>query len=262
VSVATIPLEVQGIGRATVELEELGEGAPFLLLHRGAGPASMRGFAELLADRLPARVIVPTHPGFALTERPAELTDIRGLARLYSALLEALSLDRVTVVGNSIGGWIAVELGLLDDPRVGELVLLDAVGLYVAAHPVTDVAGMAVPEIMRLSFHDPTPFLRDPASLSEQERAVQAASQAALSLYAPQMTDPSLGERLQQLDIPTLVLWGASDGIVDAAYGRAYSEAIANSRFELLADTGHMPQMESPERVLEAISQDAPQAGA
>ena len=256
----SIPVVVQGLGTVALEAEELGEGSPFLLLHGGAGPASMRGFAELLAGRGGARVIVPTHPGFALTDRPPALSDVPALASLYSALIEALSLDGVTVIGNSVGGWIAAELGLLNDPRVTQLVLVDAVGLAVPGHPVTDVQGMAVPEIMRLSFHDPTPFLRDPASLSDRERAVQATNQAALSIYAPNMADPELGKRLLELKIPTLVIWGASDGIVDSTYGRAYSEAIPSSCFEVLAGTGHMPQMESPELLLRAISGAGPQA--
>jgi pimeloyl-ACP methyl ester carboxylesterase len=255
-----VNLIVPGVGTVAVELEEVGEGSPFLLLHGGAGPASMQGFGELLASRAGANVIVPTHPGFALTDRPPELTDIRGLASLYSTLLEALSLDGVTVVGNSIGGWIAAELALLKDPRVTRLVLVDAVGLLVPGHPVTDVQGMAVAEIMGLSFHDPTPFLRDPASLSERELAVQRANQAALSVYAGDMVDPELARRLSELEIPTLVIWGESDGIVDTAYGRAYSEAIANSRFEVLPGTGHMPQMENAELVLRAISADGPEA--
>jgi pimeloyl-ACP methyl ester carboxylesterase len=249
----TIPLAVPGVGAVALEVEELGEGSPFLLLHGGAGPVSMRGFAELLTSSQGGRAIVPTHPGFALTDRPAELTDVRGLGLLYSTLLEALSLEGVTVIGNSVGGWIAAELGLLSDPRVAELVLVDAVGLAVPGHPVTDVGGMAVPEIMRLSFYDPTPFLRDPASLSDRERAAQAANQAAVSVYAANMADPELGDRLGQLQTPTLVIWGASDGIVDTAYGRAYADAIPSSRFEVLPDTGHMPQMETPELLLRAI---------
>jgi pimeloyl-ACP methyl ester carboxylesterase len=251
-----VNLVVPGVGNVAVEIEEVGAGSPLLLLHGGAGPASMRGFAQLLESRRGVRVILPTHPGFALTDRPPELSDVRGLASLYSALLEALGLDRVTVVGNSVGGWIAAELALLKDPRVARLVLVDAVGLAVPGHPVTNVQGMAVPEIMRLSFHDPTAFMRDPASLSERERAIQGANQAALFLYASDMADPELGGRLAELEIPTLVVWGESDGIVDTAYGRAYSEAIPNSRFEVLPDTGHMPQMETPELLLGAITGD------
>jgi pimeloyl-ACP methyl ester carboxylesterase len=139
-----VNLVVPGVGNVALEIEEVGAGSPFLLLHGGAGPASMRGFAELLGSGRGARVILPTHPGFALTDRPPALTDVHGLASTYSALLEALSLDRVTVIGNSVGGWIAAELGLLEDPRVTRLVLVDAVGIAVPGHPVTSVRGFEV----------------------------------------------------------------------------------------------------------------------
>ena len=67
------------------------------------------------------------------------------------------------------------------------------------------------------------------------------------------MTDPSLGERLHGVTVPTLVVWGDSDRIVDPEYGRALAAAIPTARFELLKDTGHMPQVETPGQLLEAI---------
>jgi pimeloyl-ACP methyl ester carboxylesterase len=67
------------------------------------------------------------------------------------------------------------------------------------------------------------------------------------------MADPTLLRRLSGITIPTLVLWGDSDQIVQASYGRAYAAAIKGARFEMLSTTGHMPQMESPGLVLQRI---------
>jgi pimeloyl-ACP methyl ester carboxylesterase len=67
------------------------------------------------------------------------------------------------------------------------------------------------------------------------------------------MSDPSLAGRLSGLQVPTLVLWGDSDQIVDPDYGRAYAAAIPTARFQLLKDTGHLPQMETPDQVLDTI---------
>jgi len=75
-------------------------------------------------------VIVPTHPGFGGTVRPDALASIGGLAALYGALLDELELTDVTVVGNSIGGWIAAEMALRDiHGRIASMVLLNAVGI-------------------------------------------------------------------------------------------------------------------------------------
>jgi len=67
------------------------------------------------------------------------------------------------------------------------------------------------------------------------------------------MTDPTLAGRLGTLEIPALVLWGDSDGIADADYGRAYAAAIPMARFQLLPGTGHSPQQETPDQVMRAI---------
>ena len=218
------------------------------------GPTSMRLLAARLAEGYPARALAPIHPGFAPTDRPEQLASIPGLAHLYAALLEQLGLEDVVVVGNSIGGWIAAELALLQPRALSELILIDAVGIDVPGHPVTEVAGLSVPEIMTLSFHDPAPFLRDPSTLSPEDQAVLAANQRALAAYAPSMTDPTLAARLEALAVPTIVLWGRSDGIVDVEYGRVYAEAIRGARFHVLDDTGHMPQLETPELVIEVIA--------
>jgi pimeloyl-ACP methyl ester carboxylesterase len=250
-------LSMAGAGEVELVVDEQGNGPPFLLLHGGAGPASMQPFATLLAERHDARVLVPIHPGFGLTRRPSGLDDVPGLAHLYAAYLAELALEDVTVIGNSVGGWIAAELGLLAPDRLRRIVLVDAVGLDVAEHPVADVSGLAPPEIMALSFHDPAPFLRAPASLSETERTALANNQAALAAYAPQMTDRTLAARLAGLRVPALVVWGESDGIVGVDYGRAYAAAIPGARFIAMPDTGHVPQLETPEQLLTVVVGDA-----
>ena len=67
------------------------------------------------------------------------------------------------------------------------------------------------------------------------------------------MSDPTLLERLQELHLPVNVIWGASDGIVDPDYGRAFGAAIPLCTFTLLPDTGHLPQLETPEELLGAF---------
>ena len=64
----------------------------------------------------------------------------------------------VTVIGNSMGGWVAAELALLNSPRVSGAILINAVGIEVEGHPVTDIAGLSPQEVMARSFHDPGRF--------------------------------------------------------------------------------------------------------
>ncbi len=200
----------------------------------------MTGFAGKLAAAPDVRVLAPTHPGFDGTPRPEALNSVGGLAALYDALLDQLGLQDVTVIGNSIGGWITAEIALLKSPRVSGIVLIDAVGIEVPGHPVADFFSLTMDEVFRLSFHNPGPFRIDPATLPPAAQAIAAGNRAAISVYAgTAMTDPALAGRLGWLEIPALVLWGDSDGIADVDYGRAYAAAIPTARFQRA--TRHRP---------------------
>jgi pimeloyl-ACP methyl ester carboxylesterase len=216
----------EGIGRVDVSFSERGAGQQVLLLHGGGGPASVTPWADLLAAKTKSRVVTPTHPGLVGTPRPDALSSVGGLARVYAALIDKLGLDGVSVIGHSIGGWIAAELGLLAGARISSLVLVDAVGIEVPDHPAEDVFG-GTPA---------TPEAR------------------VLKMYAGTMMDPSLGPRLSASAVPpTLVVWGDDDGVVDREYGRAYAHAISGAEFRLLRGVGHSPQLEAPELLADTV---------
>ena len=154
-----------------------------LLLHGGAGPRSVAGLAAMLSEH--AYVVVPTHPGFDGTPRVPWLDSAADLADAYLDLLEELGLDVVMVIGNSIGGWIASEMALRDiHGRVTSLVLLNANGIRPdSPAQVTDIRGLPPQAIGRLSFHNPA-LRPDPAAMTAEQRAVMAANQQVLAVYA------------------------------------------------------------------------------
>ncbi|GAA2638016.1 alpha/beta fold hydrolase [Paractinoplanes durhamensis] len=229
---------------------ERGNGRPFLLLHGGAGPASVTAFADLLAASHPARAITPTHPGFDGT--PLDKPTVRELAALYADLLDELDLDDVTVVGNSIGGWITAELALLHPRRVSAVVIVDAVGIEVPGHPVADFFNLTFPQVAELSYANPARFAINPATIRPE---IMAGNRKTLEVYAgePSMIDPSLRPRLAEITHPTLIVWGEADRIADVHYGRAFAESIPGAEFLVLPGTGHLPQIESPELLLPAV---------
>ena len=251
-TINTVP--VAGVAPIEVTVAEYGSGQPFLLLHGGAGPQSVTGFAEAFAAAHEVRVLVPTHPGFGGTPRPDALGSIPGLATLYNTLLDQLGLQDVTVIGNSIGGWITAEIALLKSPRVSGIVLIDAVGIEVPGYPVADFFALTMDQFFDRAFHNPAKFRIDPATLPPAAQAAAAGNRAAIAAYAgASMTDPALAGRLGSLEVPALVLWGESDRIVEPGYGRAYAAAIPMARFQLLTETGHQAQMETPDQVMHAI---------
>ena len=95
----------RAINGIRVEMIERGSGRPLLFLHPGIGLAGSAAVIERLAAR--ARVIAPTHPGFGASEQPPDFDCIDDLAYFYLDLIETLDLADLTVVGVSLGGWIA-----------------------------------------------------------------------------------------------------------------------------------------------------------
>ncbi|THG34344.1 alpha/beta hydrolase [Glaciibacter flavus] len=161
-------------------------------------------------------------------------------------------MSDVVLVGNSIGGWIAAEVALRHPDRLGRVVLVDSVGIDVEGHPVA--SSLAPAQLAQYSWYDPSkaPSM-DPATMPPALAQMRVANQAALAVYGGTMSDPTLLGRLDGIDVPVLVLWGEADRVVDPDYGRAFAAAIPGARFELLAKTGHVPQMETPETLLDAI---------
>lgn len=247
--VRTTTVRLPDLHDATITLEDRDRARPFLLLHGGGGPGTMTGFADLLAERTHSRVLLPTHPGFAGRPRPPALDSARSLAAAYVELIERLDLADVTVIGNSFGGWLAAEIALLGSPRVSGIVIVDGVGADVPDHPVADLRGLSAAEIAALSWYDPS---RAPAP-SAGAPAPSPDLQALLGYTGAGMVDPTLLDRLADLDLPVHVVWGEGDRIVEPDYGRAVAAALPLSTFTLLPRTGHVPQLETPEELLGAI---------
>jgi pimeloyl-ACP methyl ester carboxylesterase len=250
----TSTVTVPGIGAVPVTVTERGSGRSILLLHGGAGPFSVAGFAELLASSQPARVLTPVHPGFDGTPRPDALMTVRSLAAVYAQLLRDLELRDVCVIGNSIGGWIAAELALAEsgvpDSRVSSVVLVDAAGLQM---PMADYFSLTRDQVFDLAYFNPDAFRVDPATIPPARLAAMAANNDTLRGYGGvAMADPTLLDRLPAITIPTLVVWGAGDRIVPPEHGRAYAAAIPGAQFRMIARAGHLPQLETPAELMEA----------
>ncbi len=230
-------------------IADRGSGRPFLLLHGGAGPASVLGLADALATE--ARVIVPTHPGFNGEPRPDWFRRVDDLALAYLGLLDRLDLHDVVVVGNSLGGWIGAEMALRHSPRIAATVLINAVGIDTGSpdKAIVDPLTLAPAERASFAFHDPARFAAAPPT--PEAAAMMVANQKTLRVYAGEILhDPGLRPRLAQFDGPALVLWGASDRIVDADYGRLFAASIPGACFELVPEAGHFPHIERRDEVL------------
>jgi pimeloyl-ACP methyl ester carboxylesterase len=138
---------------------------------------------------------------------------------------------------------------------VASVILVDAVGIEVPGTSTVDFFSLALPQIADYSFFEPDRFRMDPATMPPAALAALPGNRAALAVYGgATMSDPTLAGRLSAVATPTLVIWGEADRIADVEHGRAFAAAIPGARFELMPRTGHLPQVETPERLLEIIA--------
>jgi pimeloyl-ACP methyl ester carboxylesterase len=244
------------VGGIDLEVVRRGAGRPILLLH-GAQTVDPRApFLEMLGRH--AEIIAPSHPGFGRSARPADFETVYDLVHFYFDFLETLPQEKVTLIGFSFGGWLAAELAVKCRHRLEGLVLVDAFGIKVSDREtpdILDVFNTSPQEVQRRSWHDPATWAPDLDALSDDELVVRARNWEALCLYGwnPYMYNPQLKRWLRRITVPTLVVWGASDGIVKPAYGRIYSSLIPQSRFELIERAGHHPEIEQAKAFVDSV---------
>lgn len=227
---------------------------PLLYLHGTSLGNLWLEYHQRLAERF--HLFAPDIPGFGLTERPDWMRDMSDYLLYLRDLLDALGLERPAIVGHSLGGWMAVELAVWFPERVGKLVLSNAAGLRIKGSPKAHLFAMNPQELFLTVFEDPAagaPLI--PAEMSHDYIIDQFRQRATLASLAwnPDY-DPKLERRLERVQSPTLVLWGANDRLIPAVYGERFHELIAGSRLVTLQGTGHMPMFEQPAKWSQAIT--------
>jgi pimeloyl-ACP methyl ester carboxylesterase len=245
-------IELQGID---LQLVRQGAGPHLLLLHGGDGPQDQLLFFRRLTERFD--VIAPVHPGFAGSVAPSRFDHLDDLVYLYLDLLDALDLRDVILVGTDMGGWVAAEIAVRNTARLSKLILIDAVGVKPGdrdSRDIADIFGLSDTEVATLLFHD-VANRPDPVSMSARDIEGLAANRIAHAMYTwtPYMHNPRLRYRLHRIDAPTLLIWGASDGMVNTAYAEAYRSMIPNADLHIIAEAGHFPHIEQPDRLFDAV---------
>ncbi|HXG21953.1 MAG TPA: alpha/beta hydrolase [Methylomirabilota bacterium] len=247
-------LTVHGV---QLEVVDRGRGQPLLVLHGEDGLDPQAPFLEQLT-RL-GHVLAPSHPGFGHSPDVDNIDTVDDLSYLYLDLLTAQNLREVVVIGFSLGGWVAAEMAVKSTERIAKLILVAPLGIKVGdreTRDIPDIFALPLDEVTRLKYHDPSRAVVDYSTLSDDELTVIARNREATALYAwePYFHNPKLRRRLHRVNVPTLLLWGASDRFVTAGYyGAAYREAIPGARLEILEQAGHLPQVEQPEAFVERV---------
>lgn len=244
------------LGDVELEVFQGGKGPVLLFLHGAGGLHPEAPFMRRLIEHF--RVVAPRHPGFGKSSLPPWLDSVDDFAHVHLELMDRLDLERVLLVGASIGGWTAAEMATMNTARIDRLVLVAPVGIKVGPVDrldIPDIFAMSKDRSDRLLFHDPEKFRMDPSTKTDEELQDLARGREVVALVAwePYMHNPKLKWRLHRIDRPTLVLRGASDGLVSQEYAEAYTSLIPGARLETIPQAGHAPQTEQPQAFVDHI---------
>jgi abhydrolase domain-containing protein 6 len=224
-------------------------GTPIVLIH-GLGSS-----AEIWAALMPLLckeylVYAPDLPGFGKTPMAPEGTNISTHVLYLERFLDALGYPRVTLVGNSLGGWIATRFAVEYPERVEKLYLLNSAGLrrenMHSPYAVDRVSAQHNLEYV-LGFSWPIPrFVLDAVVRNSQTPAYASFIRS----YDPR---EELDAVLADVRVPTTIIWGEDDRLLPVTCARDLHSGIANSKLVLLPHVGHMPQIQAPVKVARII---------
>jgi pimeloyl-ACP methyl ester carboxylesterase len=251
-----------------IQLFRGGSGSPLVYLHSAGGEATLP-VLDTLADSYD--VMVPVFPGFGDSEG---IDQIDGMDDAVFHLLDVwdrLGLEAPAVVGTSLGGWLGIELAVRYPERVGSLVVVNPVGLYLEGAPIAELFGRSPGELAEMMFADQShpiavmmhamdEFTGDVGKQVEVPIELVLPMWKALGATArlgwdPYLHDPKLRKRLRRITAPTLVVRGAQDSLVPAAHAETYAAEIPVARLEVVDGAAHSLPLEQPD-VLAALVRD------
>jgi pimeloyl-ACP methyl ester carboxylesterase len=250
-----------------VNYAEIGEGEPIVFVHGISG--SWQNWLENLPHfGRNHRAIALDLPGFGASPMPSWTIDMPAYGRLLHDFCEKLGIGRgATLVGNSMGGLVAAEAVLSEPSRFNRLVLVSAAGFINtwlphqrgtatsrAWHTFGGQVGAMARFIVTHRLARWTTFrfaMRYPSRIRKELLWEQVNSGVPCPGFADALDavmEYDARDRLEEIQIPTMIVWGMDDWVISAAAALSYHRRIAESRLEIFEHTGHVPQMERPSR--------------
>jgi 2-hydroxy-6-oxonona-2,4-dienedioate hydrolase len=248
---------------AKIHYVEAGNGAPLILIH---GLADNVEIWDSVIPPLAAkfRVIALDQIGFGQSDKPLLNYRVGTFVDFLDGFMSELKIERASLVGNSLGGWVAASFALAHPKRVDRLVLCDAAGyrsLPQAMEPRTlDALKLASRDDIRylgpLTFHNKQ-FYEGAAVDDAFRQRVIAGDSYTVSRVLDSLIrgDDALDNRLHAINRPTLILWGRDDKLIPLSFGERFHQEIAGSQLRLIDNCGHMPQVECANEFSTAVLQ-------
>ncbi|MDO9707011.1 alpha/beta fold hydrolase [Paracraurococcus lichenis] len=238
-----------------LRLRRAGKGPPLLVLHRDTGtPDQLPAYTGLARH---FELLLPEHPGYGQSERPAWMRSVRDLAIAYRWLLAELGLSRAALLGLGYGGWVAAEMASMAPADPAQVMLVGPMGIRPAEGEILDQALVSHIDYARAGFHDQAAFEAvygaEPSTdqLVEWDICREMNFRLAWKPYMHSLTLPHL---LGGVRAPTLILWGAEDRVVPVSAAEAWAKAMPQAQLERLPDCGHCVEMEKPAELLRLVT--------
>jgi len=251
---ASFTLSTVDIAGCRIALRRGGRGRPLLYLHGASGAGTIAPFMNELAESFD--LLVPEHPGFGASDEPPWLDNIHDLAYFYLDFIEQLDLRNLTVIGTSIGGWLALEVAVRNASRLRSLSVVGPSGIYVPGLKRGDFFLWSAEERVRNLFEDQglaDRMLAQAPGPAEAEAALKNQYTVARLAWEPRLFDPHLHKWLHRIKLPVQIIWGAGDRIIPAGYADAYKALIPHAHVDVIAGCGHLPPIEKPQEFLRAF---------
>lgn len=256
--------------RVNTRVITAGDGPPLVYFH---GPVGLYwdGFLDFLSED--HSVYAPEHPGTS-PGNPRGIDafdDLADLVLFYDELFEKLGIEQPVLVGHSFGAMIAAEVASYYPDKIKGLVLIAPLGLWRDDAPVARYQMMGREEMARISFYDSDgPVARqilptyraafiETEGLDGDDEAIQDAvlrstwALACTGKFTWPIPELGLKKRLHRIKAPTLLVWGAQDGLVPPIYAEDFAQAIKNSKVAVIERAAHLPQLERPDATQESI---------
>lgn len=226
-------------------LESREDGPVIMLLHGLFGALSnFTGIIDSFGSNY--RVIVPLLPIYDL---PIHQVSLDGLVRHVRDFVNEKNLSKINILGNSLGGHVALLYTLEDQEKLATLCITGSSGLFESA------MGSSFPkrgdyEYIKKkteeTFFDPRVATKE---LVDEVFEVTRDRLKAIRIIATAKSAirHNLSDKLHKIKIPTLIIWGKNDGITPPFVGEKFHELIENSQLFFLDECGHAPMMEKPE---------------
>jgi pimeloyl-ACP methyl ester carboxylesterase len=228
-----------------------GKGEPLLFLHGASGAPAILPFMEKLAQRFD--VLVPEHPGYGQTAEPEWLENIHDVAYFYLDFLKQLNLRNVTLVGNSMGGWIAMEIAVRDTSRLKSLVLVSPAGIAAPGVQPADIFLMPPEDVVRNLFVDQKLAEARLAQPEDIDVSLKNRHTTARLGWEPRLHDPFLPKWLHRIDVPVKIIWGREDRILPVAFADEFKRLMPKAQIHIVDNAGHLPHAEKPDQFVDLV---------